>query len=537
MDYLVNIIWKSERLELEKRKPLSVSFYELYKWHFLLENLERMKKIVPRLKQLGTEITFEIKQANIELVFECTYALKDKREFDQWKSECYKIVEEFLSDLLIVTVKCRKEATKAIQDMLFGKFSSTVEIMEQKNSDGVCLVGSGESLIAFISDIRNMEGFGNASILETETNQEIGIRSIHLTASETHCWKLFDGVGKAKERFPTLKIYFDLEGKSLKVIGNKDDVRQMEDFMKNSPFLYFHHKETKTFDKETIEFLSQEVVKEFLDSKIKKETMGTWILDTEKNTVEAYSMDDKKVTFVLETLCKSFQDLRYHIAGVEKCKDKLRKLYEWARKLETETNGKFSKLFRKTDKPGDIEVHILCTSDLLNNKEVANLLYEIKEEEENGAKAADVRLEFSPENFQFIRKMEKDLALKHDVDVKFGEENILILKGDEASVSAVKGYIDGLKLMQKSIFLPQSLTMDHSPESLSKEHGCLLKKIKSNSESKVWFMNNSIVMVYHGQPRKDLCVDSQALLRFSDGDNKGEIIKKINMKIFLTFGL
>lgn len=510
--------------------PQSVTFYELQKWHFLLHNVEQKKKIVCKLKQLRTEIIYEIKEeADIEIIFQCKDAFKDDREFGHWKSGCNKIVEEFLSDFLIVTIKCRIEATKPIEDILLGKFSSTVGIIEQKDSQGMCLVGDGESMIGFITEIDKMESFTNASILETETNQEVGIHLIDLTSSETRGWKLFDGVGKAKERFPTLKIYFDLEGKSLKVIGNKDDVRQMEDFMKNSPFLYFHHKETKTFDKETIEFLSQEVVKEFLDSEIKKETMGTWILDTEKYTVEAYSMDDKKVTFVLETLCKSFQDRRYQIADVEKCKEKLEKLLERAKKLENETNGKFSMQIRETDKPGDNEFHILCTSDLLNYMEVAKLLDDINKEEENDAKVADVRLKFSPEIFQFIRKIEKDLALKQDVNVKFGEENSLILKGDEASVSAVKDYIDGLKLMQKSIFLPQSLTMHQSPENLSKEHGCLLKKVQSNPESKVWFMNNNVVMVYHGEPSKDLCVDSRTLFRVSDRDRKGEGYEQIKI--------
>ncbi|XP_078336429.1 uncharacterized protein LOC111132200 [Crassostrea virginica] len=522
VEYFVNMIWISGRGPKEKRLD-AVNFYDLHKWCFLLENKEQMKKIVSRLKQLGTGITHEIEKADIEISFQRNTTFKSDSEFNEWKLECQRVVEDILSDLHIVTIRCKSEDTKVFQKFLLEKFSSAIEIIVQNDSHGVCLVGDGESLVDIISEIDNLK-CRYSIILETETSQEIGIRSIYLYDKQIKCWKLFDVKEKLKKKFPTVKIYECFEGKMLKIIGNADDVKQEEEFIKNSMWLYLYHNEELSFDKEVIEFLSRRAVKKFLDDEIKRVgTMGTWIVSFEKNLVEAYSVDDQKAKVVMKTISKSFHDHRYQLADTEKQKEKLQKIHERATLFEGLTNGKLAMHIRKTDKPVE-EFRILCTTDLLNNTEVVNLLDEINHEEKKGAKASDVRLKLilSPERFHFIKKIEKEkiLGLKKDVDLEFEKDNVLILKGDEHTVSVVKEYIDGLNLKQNSVFLPQSLTMHLDPAKLCEEHHCLLEKVQSNPESKVWFMNNIIIMVYLGEPRKDLWVDSQAVLRVSDEDIK-----------------
>ena len=517
------MIWISGRGTKEKKHLEAVNFYDLHKWCFLLENKEQKKKTVSRLKQLGTGITHEIEKADIEISFQRNTTFKSDSEFNEWKLECQRVVEDILSDLLIVTIECKSEDTKVFQKFLLEKFSSAIEIIVQNDSHGVCLVGDGASLVDIISEIDNLK-CRYSSILETETNQEIGIRSICLEDKQIKCWKLFDVKEKLKKKFPTVKIYECFEGKMLKIIGNADDVKQEEGFIKNRIWLYLYHNEELSFDKEVIEFLSQRAVKKFLDDEITRAgTMGTWIVSLEKNSVEAYSVDDQKAKVVMKTISKSFHDHRYQIADREKQKEKLQKIHERATHFAGLTNGKLAMHIRKTDKPGE-EVRILCTTDLLNNTEVVNLLDEINQEEGKGAIASDVRLKLSEERFHFIKKIEKEkiLGLKKDVAFEFREDNTLILKGDKDTVSAVKDYIDGLQLMQSSAFLPQSLTMHQDPGKLCEEHHCLLDKMQSNPESKVWFMNNNVIMVYLGEPRKDLCVDCRAVLRVSDVDIKGE---------------
>nr|XP_022341805.1 uncharacterized protein LOC111135768 isoform X3 [Crassostrea virginica] len=515
-DYFISMIWKSVKGTKEKKRLEAVNFYELHKWHFLLENMEQKKKIACRLAELGTGITHEIKEAVIEITFQCNTTFKFDREFDQWELECYRVVEDILLHLLIVTIGCKYEDKEVFQKFLLDKFSSAIEILVQNDSHGVCLLGDGESLVTIISEI-NKSKCRFSSVWETETKQEIGIRSICLKDKEIHCWKLFDVKEKLKKEFPTVKIYECFESKMLKIIGNADDVRSEEGFIRDRMWLYLYHKDKLSFDKEVIEFLSRKAVKKFLDDEIKRVgTMGTWILSFEKNSVEAYSVDDQKAKVVMKTLRESFHDYRYQIADTGKQKEKLQKIQERATHFEGLTNGKLAMHIRKTDKSG--EVRILCTTDLLNNTEVVNLLDEINQGEGKGAKAADVRLEITPEYFHFIKKIEKEKI--KDVDLEFEKDNTLILKGDEDSVLAVKDYIEGLKLKQSSVFLPQSLTMHQDPGKLCEEHHCLLDKMQSNPESKVWFMNNIIIMVYLGEPRKDLYVDCRAVLRVSDVDIK-----------------
>lgn len=513
------MIWISGRGTKEKKRLDAVNFYDLHKWCFLLENKEQKKKIVSRLKQLGTGITHEIEKADIEISFQRNTTFKSDSDLNEWTLECHRVVEDILSDLHIVTIRCKCEDTKVFQKILLEKFSSAIEIIVQNDSHGVCLVGDGESLVDIISEIDNLK-CRYSSILETETNQEIGIRSICLEDKQIKCWKLFDVKEKLKKKFPTVKIYECFEEQMLKIIGNADDVRKEEGFIRDKMWLYLYHKDELSFDKEVIEFLSQKAVKKFLDEEIKRVgTMGTWIFSFEKNSVEAYSVDDQKAKVVMKTISKSFHDYRYQIADAGKQKEKLQKIQERATLFEGLTNGKLAMHIRKTDKPGE-EVRILCTTDLLNNTEVVNLLDEINQEEKKGAKAADVRLEITPEYFLFMKKIEKERT--KDVDLEFEKDNTLILKGDEDSVLAVKDYIEGLKLKQSSVFLPQSLTMHQDPGKLCEEHHCLLDKMQSNPESKVWFMNNIIIMVYLGEPRKDLCVDLQAVLMFLEGDRKGK---------------
>lgn len=60
-------------------------------------------------------------------------------------------------------------------------------------------------------------------------------------------------------------------------------------------------------------------------------------------------------------------------------------------------------------------------------------------------------------------------------------------------------------------------------KSLCSEYQCRWEKIQSNQESKVWLLDNTVVMVYQGEPRRDLWVDSRAVLRFSDEERKGKL--------------
>lgn len=73
------------------------------------------------------------------------------------------------------------------------------------------------------------------------------------------------------------------------------------------------------------------------------------------------------------------------------------------------------------------------------------------------------------------------------------------------------------------MFLPQSPTMHQLLKRLCSEYQCRWEKIQSKQESKVWLIDNTVVMVYQGEPRRDLWVDSRAVLRFSDEERKGNI--------------
>nr|XP_022338862.1 uncharacterized protein LOC111134262 isoform X2 [Crassostrea virginica] len=80
----------------------------------------------------------------------------------------------------------------------------------------------------------------------------------------------------------------------------------------------------------------------------------------------------------------------------------------------------------------------------------------------------------------------------------------------------------GLRTVTLSMFLPQSLTMHQLLKRLCSEYQCRWEKIQSKQESKVWLIDNTVVMVYQGEPRRDLWVDSRAVLRFSDEERKGK---------------
>lgn len=519
----MTITWKSDKTNLKKEFKDSLNTFELIKWGFLLETAELTKKIQHRIKEKSTEISQRKSKSGIRLKFLCRTSFKNDVEFDQWRSECFKSAEEVLSDLHFVFFECGLEDAEFIRNAFSRKSWSTVKIVEEQISNGVLFLGDGSSLTTVILEIREGGHFKYTNLIDPEIKQEINIGSIELDALQTRCLNHLDLEKRLNEKFPLVKTYSDSCGKILKLFGNEDDVKQEEEFLRNNKWLAVYFQKEKKFAKEVIDFLCQDAVLNYLETEVQRKGMGTWGLYGAERCVIAYGDDDKKAEEVLTTLCQSFNISRFKFSEKGKQREKFLKLQERAKEYKKKTNGKFCMCICQIFDKGETEILFLYTNDLLNDRDLDDLL----DEKQSLVKSIDLvedKVDVNPFEFFIMKEMKQNgyLGLREDVDVKFGEGNSLILRGERLSVSAEKTYIEGLKLVKRSMILPQSLTMLQKPEEVCLEHRCLLQRTPSAQESQVWFMNNCVVIVYHGEPKKDLSVDLKANVILSDGDIQGK---------------
>ena len=482
---------------------------------------------------MKTELFHKIEGAIIRITFHSNATFNEEEEskeidyrdeFESWAKKCLQIARKAISsNVLSVTIGCKIEDTQDIRDFLEINSWSTVDIVESKDFHGVCLVGDGDSLIKILSEIRRMERFKNTNVWDPQTNDEKEIGMVALDLISTRCWYSLDLENKVKDQFQSIRMYIGDNGDLLKLIGNKDDVRQVKEYIMHKEWVKLCCKETKNFDKEIIEFLGGKAVQKYLDDEIRKKSNGTWIVSEDKKSVIVYCPDDKTVKEIFDVIQKSFEMEKLEFADWKE-NQRVDSLLEKSAKLKIDTDGKFcmhsNPALNKTLLKGVREVGFIYTTDLLNNRDVVNLMDEIRHEAQKSAKYMESKLEFPPEVLQYI-KMKKD-ALRQNVDVEFGEENTLILRGDKDSVSDIKKYIKGLKFAQKCVFLPERLTLNQTAEKLSESHNCILKKLHSNPESRVWIKNNFVVISYLGEPREDFPIDSRAVLEFSSRDKTSE---------------
>lgn len=533
LDNFIRIIWKSKNTTIKRRN--SVTFLSFQKWCFLLDNMGQRKKIISRLKKINTDIVHKIEEGNIRIEFQCGTTFKHEEEEDceelkKWRKDISRIAREVFDDILIVTIGCRYDERNVIRSLLVKQSCSTVDIIESNDCHGICLVGDGESLIIVISDLCKIEHFKETNFWDPETKEDIEIGFIFLDLIQIRFLNYLDLEKKLKDQFESIKTYLSSAENLFKLIGNKGDVRQVKDYLSSKKWIHLYSHKEEDFDEETIEFLSREAVQKFVDNELGKKTMGTWIIADDKKSVFVYGVDDPNVKEVFKTFRHSFQIRKFRIADVRKQERKLHELQKRASEFEIETKGRFCMFthaeLNKTMQKGVKEGCFLCTADLLNDEEIANLMDEMQQVAEKSAKVVDAKLDFPSEVFQFIRKMKKDELLwpGQDVELEIREDNTLILKGDEASVLAAKKYINDLNLVQKSMLLPQSLTLNQILKKIPEEYQCLFGKMQVNPVSRVWFINNIVVMVYLGEPKKDLYVDSKAVLNISEGDTLGEIL-------------
>lgn len=513
-------VWKSE--DTKKDHSSLINAFELRKWSFLLVKPELTKRILDGIKEKSTEISHVINKEGIKVKFRCKTRFKNRIQFKQWKSECFESAEEILSDLLFVFIGCELKETEVIRNALSRKTLSTVKVLKQNYTSGICLLGNGESLINVILEICKSGLLKDHVFFDEESKQEIEIVSIKLDVLQTRCLNHLDLGKRVNQKFPLVKTYIDSDGKTLKLIGNKEDVRQEEEFIRNNKWLESYSQKKQEFDKEVIDFFGQEAVQEYLDIEVQRKGIGTWILCGEERCVIAFGADGEQAKEVLETLCQSFETSRFQIPEKGKQKEKVHKLQERAREYEKKTNGKFCMNIAQSFDKGGTEIQLFFTTDLLDDGDISKLLTE----NQNLLKSDVVedKVDLNPIMFFIMKEMKQNgyLGLREDVNVKFGEGNSLILRGERRSVSAEKAYIEGLKLVKRSMILPQSLTMLQKPEEVCLEHRCLLQRTPSAQESQVWFMNNCVVIVYHGEPKEDLSVNLKANVILSDGDIQGK---------------
>ena len=534
MNYVIILTLKSKCQS--KTIDHHVNLFKFHQWQFFLEKKEQYEKTICALKNMKTELFHKIEGTIIGITFHSNVTFNEGKEskeiqqsdeFDSWVKECLQIANKGVSsNVLLVTIGCKIEDTQDIRDFLRTNSWSTVDIVESKDFHGVCLVGDGNSLITILSEIRSMERFKTTNVWDPETKNEKEIGMVGLDLINTRCWYTLDLENKVKDQFQSIRIYIGGNGDLLRLIGNKDDVRQVKEYIMHKEWVSLCCKETKNFDKEIIEFLGGKAVQKYLDDEIRKKANGTWIVSEDKKSVIVYCSDYKTVKEIFDVIQKSFGMEKLEFADWKE-NQSVDSLLEKSAKLRIDTDGKFcmhsNPALNKTRQKGVREVFFIYTTDLLNNRDVVNLMDEIRHEAQKSAKYLESRSEFPPEVFQII-KMKKDeiLALRKNVDVEFGEENTLILRGDKDSVSNIKEYVKGLKFAQKCVFLPKSLTLNQTAEKLSESHNCILKKLHSNPESRVWIKNNFVVIAYLGEPREDLPIDSRAVLEFSSRDLTSE---------------
>lgn len=519
------IIWESKDLSMFRSEFTSlVDLFEFNKWTYLIETEEIAEKISSRVKERNTTLKCERKEKGIVIKFQCT-TVKDEKAFEKWKSECERSAKETLSDILILSVQCELEdAAEIIRNALTKRALSTVKVIDQKYSHRVFLFGDGESLSTIIPEICRMKHFEDAPILDQETQQEIETVLITLNSFQIHCWKHLDIEKRLREKFYSVKTYGGADGKSLKLIGNKDAVREEEHFVTTNEWLNLYNQETRAFDEDVLEFLDREAVKKFINSVILEKGVGIWILSVEKKSVIAYGIDDKNAQEVLETLCQSFHCKKFQIASkwMEKRKDF--ELWKKAKQYEKRTNGMFCMHIGPSLKMGETEISFLFTSNLQNDELGFISLMDEMQQELKSMAFVEEKIVLKPKKFCIMKEMKKRklLELRHDVNIEFGEENTLILNGEAVSVSDQKAKIDSLMLGSRSVIFP--LSLHHTAEDVCLEHHCVLHTLQFKPQSQGWCLKNSnIVLVYQGEPRKDLSIDSRADWKVSDGDKKGKM--------------
>lgn len=508
----------------------SVSYFDYRKWYFLLKNKVQHEKLFRKMREVNAHIKCytDGNRGYIEIIINHTAESKvGEAKFKEWIKECDRIMADSFADLIFLTVGCRAEYTKSVQEFLSKKelvTSETNVMFVPSSSHGICLLGGGESMIAMLPIINESECGRGTHFWETGTNQEITVAIIELDDNEGRLWDFLKGENSVKEQFPTIRMYAHLHGKPIKLIGNKDDVLQGQGFIREHKWICRScDKEEIQFDGQVLKFLSCGAVQNFLDNEIKKKIDGTWIIVAERSSVLFYGSSAENVKEMVENFKESFHNQKIQVAMKRELSNELEKWRKRATRIEENTKGKFCMIALPSSvsmvSDASLELTFLFTNDLLENKDIFNLVDEIET-----ASATKIMVNITPATKFYIQKVKKEdlleVAQSQNVKVDFGE-NTLGLKGDEAGTSFVKKYIEKLNCVRKSILLPESLVLCKTPENLCGKYHCALDIMPQNQESRVWSMHKKAVIVFLGEPVDDFYGDSRAVLNIGkDSQNK-----------------
>ncbi|XP_062603401.1 uncharacterized protein LOC134265165 isoform X2 [Saccostrea cucullata] len=520
--------------EKSYNKHLS-NIHDLSKWNILLTQKESKNILGKQLEEMQSEIHVA-KRKEAPFAFDiCSES--HEHDFNQWVENCLHLMTESFNatELLFISgsygeVQHLSKKIKASIEVNDG----SVSVAESKDVCGLFLLGRGEHIIDLLSDLQIHTK--DVKVWNPYSREDISYYVFHLNTFQLRLISMLNGIKRAKEKHPNVKIYIRRE--KVMMIGQTEGCTAANDYMKTNAWLTDIEHEEFTAMQEFHFFLKREGVQKYIDSKINS-IKGSWAVveHSDSNNTEMVMIygktksDMQRIEHILQSSVMKRQCINMNSAGVKKNTEKWQ---ECVRNLEDKFEGK---IHMQIDKPCDKYVATLVfTSDLQEDEKLRMLLNDIEQQ----VPQKDT-VPMDPKNLTWLQKYYlEDIqteAVNNDVELKCEEEQGFEITGISSALTDIKKFIGSICMEEQDILLP----LNGLPSEV-----CSFLNIKKCcydhfqvEDSKCWRIGKTAFIVHKGKKKTDkLFVDVKVQsIQSEDEDFESNIKWSDDTTVFLNIPL
>ncbi|XP_061167640.1 uncharacterized protein LOC133176541 [Saccostrea echinata] len=476
------------------------TMHELRKWNLLMTPKESKNFLGKQLEQMQCEIHVEQRKGGSFAFDICSES--HEHDFNQWVEECLHLIMESFNDseLLLISAPFdeMQHLSKTIKDSTAVN-DGFVSIDESKEVCGQFLLGRGEHVIDLLSDLQRH--IKDAKVSNPQNRKDVSYDVFHLNTFQLRLIGMFNGVEKANENHPAVKMY--ISGDKIMMIGQTDDCSAASDFIRNNSWLSdIQHKKFPAMQEFQF-FLKREGVQKYIDSKINS-IEGSWAIvelpnSTNTEMVMIYGKtktDIQSIENILQSSVVRSQCLNMSFMGVKKNREKWQ---ECVKKLEDTFEGKIHMQIEKNS--GNYVATVIFTSDLQDDENMRLLLNDIEQQE-----SIKNMVQLNQKQFMWLQKYYlEDIqaeGLKNGIELKFDEEQGGIeITGGSSALTEIKRFINSICMEEQDILLPLNALPSEVCTFLNEKKCCYEQCQVENS--KCWINGKTAFCVHKGNKRTE----------------------------------